>query len=197
MPRSTANSILDIVEANDRAELYEARWNDQTASRIVPKLIALLESADRDVLLRALSAFVTIASRASTAARKILPHLRSDDPRIAQNAIWALARVSLDNPELAIDPLISVADVPGLRKPAMQALVGFGAAARRAAPLFAGAFADPSADVRCLALRGLAEVKAAPNIVAPILAQAAVDKSRRVREYAAKKFPTFPTGTVR
>ena len=189
MRQPDAASILDAAEANDRAVLYEARWNEQTAARIIPKLIELLDSTDPEVLRRTLNAFVTIAPRAAAAAGRILPHLSSQDPLIAEVAVWALARVSLDNPDLAIDPLISAADLPGLRKPAMQALIDFGGAASRAALLFARAFADPSADMRCLALRGLAQIGAPPSVVLPVLREATTDKSKRVREYAAKKFP--------
>lgn len=189
MSPSKAESILDAAEASNHALLYKARWDDQTASRIIPDLIELLDSADRDVLLRTLGAFVTIAPRASAAAGRIRSHLRSHDRAIAQASVWALARVSLDRPELAIDSLVDAADLPGLEKPAMQALAGFGAAASRAAPLFTRAFGDPSADMRCLALRGLAEIQATPDVVSPVLRQAATDKSKRVRDYAAKKFP--------
>jgi hypothetical protein len=197
MRRSDAELILNEAESDNRAVLYHARHNDETASQVVPKLIALLDSEDRDILFRTLKAFVTIASAAHAAAERIRPHLQSDDPAVAQVAIWALARVSLHDPDLAIDPLVCAAASPDLRKAAMQALLGFGGAARRAAPLFVAAFEDSSADMRCLALRGLSEIDADPHTVSPVLTRAATDKSKRVREYAARKFSHGSNGPGR
>jgi hypothetical protein len=87
-----------------------------------------------------------------------------------------------------VGPLVA-AFRPGLEKPVLHALLGFGPAACPAAPVFAQAFRHKAAGVRRLALRGLKEIHAPPSILEAILAQARIDRSREVRKYARKLFP--------
>ena len=183
---SEAVAFLNAVEADYRAACYKARWDDTAAAEIVPKLTALLDSNDRDTLLRSLGAFVTIGPLACDAAPKIAELLPSSEPCVFQAAAIALARVSLRKPSPAIQPLVEAADVPGNEKYAMLALIEFGNAAKSAAPVFVRSFVNSSASIRRLALRGLAAVGADDAVLSEMLQQAASDKSKEVREYALK-----------
>jgi HEAT repeat protein len=182
----TAAIFLDAVEADYRAILYKARWDEAAASDVVPQLMALLDSEDRDTLLRTLRAFVTIGPLALDAAPKITPLLRSPDPLVFQAAAIALAVVSLRKPDAAIKPLIEAADVAGQEKYVMLALIEFGKAAKSANPVFVRAFDHRSASIRRLALRGLAAIESDEKVLSKVLRRAAEDKSKEVREYAAK-----------
>jgi hypothetical protein len=186
------DETLDALEANHRARLYKARWNDAAAAEIVPQIVGLLGSPSRDIVLRALRALVTIGPAARGALEAVRPHLESTDPAVAETAVWAFGRVALWDPVAAVGPLVA-AFRPGLEKPVMHSLLGLGPAAGSAATVFAQAFEHKLAGVRRLALRGLKEIQASPQIVEAVLAQARADRSSAVREYARKLFP--PQGT--
>jgi hypothetical protein len=185
---SKPDEILDSLEANYRARLYQARWDEAAADEIVPQLVGLLGGPSRDIVLRALRALVTIGSAARGALAAALPHLGSSDPAVAQAAAYAIGCIAWRDPGAAVGPLVA-AFRPGFEKPVMHALSGFGPAARPAAPVFAQAFRHKAAGVRRLALRGLKEVQAPARIIEAVLAQARTDRSRAVREYARKLFP--------
>src|SRR5437868_707750 len=72
MSSSEGATALDAIEADNRAVLYKARWDKVAATEIVPQLVALLDSDDRDILLRTLGAFVTIGPLACDGAPKIV-----------------------------------------------------------------------------------------------------------------------------
>jgi hypothetical protein len=184
MLSSDAAVVLDSVEADNRAVLYKARWDETTAADIVPKLSAILDSDDRDLLLRALRAFVTIGPAACDAAPRITRHLHSQEPWVFQAAAIALALVSLNKPDAAIQALAEAAVVPGQEKYAVLALIQFGKAAKCVAPIFVRAFENRSARIRCLALRGLAAIGSDGDLLSTVLRQATNDKSKQVREYA-------------
>jgi hypothetical protein len=186
MSLNDARTVLEAVEADNRDVLYTARRDKVAASNVVPKLVALLDSEDRDTLLRALRAFVTIGPLACDGAPKIARLLRSSEIWVFQAAAIALAYVSLKKPGPAVQPLVEVANMPGREKYAMLALIQLGEAARSAAPVFARSFEDRSARIRRLALRGLVEIGADDEMLSTILRQAARDKSKEVREYASK-----------
>ena len=186
------DTILDALEANYRARLYQARWDDAAAAEIVPQLVGLLGSPSRDIVLRALRALVTIGPAARGALDAALPHLQSPDAGMAETAAYAVGLVALRDPMAAVGPLVA-AFRPGLEKPVMHALLGLGPAAGPAAPVFALAFGHKLAVVRRLALRGLKEIHAPTHIVGAVMAQALADRSGAVREYARKLFPPQDT----
>jgi hypothetical protein len=185
---SRLDEILNALEANYRARLYQARWDEAAAAEIVPQLVGLLGSPSPDIVLRSLRALVTIGPAARGALDAALPYLGSSDLAVAEVAAHAIGCISLRDPGAAVGALVA-AFRPGLEKPVMHALLGLGSAAGAAAPVFAQAFRHKRAGVRRLALRGLKEIQAPASIVDAILAQARVDRSREVREYARKLFP--------
>jgi hypothetical protein len=168
---SRPDEILDSLEASYRARLYQARWDEAAASEIVPQLVELLGSPSRDIVLRTLRALGTIGSAARAALAAALPYLGSSDPAVAEVAAYAIGCIAWRDPGAAVGPLVA-AFRPGLEKPVMHALLGFGPAARSAAPVFAQAF-----------LHKLA------GVIEAVLVQARTDRSRAVREYAQKLFP--------
>lgn len=186
MSSATANAALDTIEADNCAVLYKARWDAATAIEVVPKLAALLDSDDRDTLLRALRALVIIGPPACDAAPKIARLLHSSDIWVFQAAAIALARASLKNPQYAIKPLVDVANVSGGEKHVMHALIDLGEAAKSASAVFVRAFESRAASMRRLALRGLVAIGADEVTLAAALGRAANDKSKEVREYARK-----------
>lgn len=186
MSPSQSSTALDAVEADNRAALYKARWDESAASGIMPQLIPLLDSEDRDTLLRTMGAFVTIGPLASGAAVKIAGHLRSSDESVFRAAAIALACVSLKEPQLAIAPLVDAAKTPGREKYVMMALIEFGEAAKAAAPVFLSACANRSASIRRLALRGLAAIGADDEVLSEVFRKATADRSKEVRAYASK-----------
>ena len=84
-----------------------------------------------------------------------------------------------------IRPLVE-AYRPACGKEILHSLLGFGARAREAGPVFLHAFEDRSAPMRRLALRGLKAIGAPKETLGPVLERAATDRSREVREYARK-----------
>jgi HEAT repeat protein len=187
MEMSDAARILDVLEANYRDALYRARWDEAAAAEVVPQLVALLDSDDRSILLRTLAAIATIGPLSHDAAPRITRLLRSSsEPWVLSAAAHALGRVSLRKPDPAVKPLIEVADVPGVEKDAMFALIGLGQAAQSAAPVFVRAFQNPCARVRRLALRGLYEIGSTSAVAEAVFRRAGQDKSKAVRDYAAK-----------
>jgi hypothetical protein len=185
MSQDDEATFLDGIQANNHRALYQARWDAAAAAEVVPKLISLLDSDDRDTLLRVLNAFVTIGPEAHASAPKIARHLKSPDILVYQSATIALSCVSYRNPGSAVQLLFEAGNVPGREKYAMHALIGFGAAAASAYPLFVRCFGDRSAKIRRLALRGLVAIDASEQILVEIFRKAANDKSKAVREYAA------------
>jgi len=177
-------TFLNSVEAENRAALYKSRWDEAAASQIVPKLVALLDSDDRDILSRALRAFVTIGPLACEGAPKLAQLLQSSENWVFEAAAVALACVSLREPRPAVHALVEAANTPGREKYAMLALIQLGEAAKPATPAFARCSEDRSAGIRRLALRGLLVIGADDDILSRILCQAASDKSKEVRECA-------------
>lgn len=186
MLQNDAATFLDGIEANNRRRLYKARWDAAVAAEVVPTLVSLLESDDRDTLLRVLGAFVTIGPEAYEGAPEIARHLKSPDILVYQSATIALGCVSFRNPGSAVQPLFEAANVPGREQYAMHALIGLGTAAMSAYPLFVRSFEDRSAKTRRLALRGLIAIGAPERILTEVFQKAAKDRSKEVRAYAAK-----------
>ena len=178
-------NFLDAVEADNCAILCKARWDETAAANIVPHLVAILDSDNRNTLLRTLRAFVTIGPLACNGATKIAYLLRSPEISVFEAAAIALARISLSNPEAAVRPLVQAADLLGRDKYVMLALIELGVAAKSSSPVFERNFADRSAAIRRLALRGLFEIGAKETLLT-LLPQAATDKSKEIREYASK-----------
>jgi len=181
------DKILDEIESDNRALLYKARWNDETAGEVVPQIIDLLSSSNRETLRRSLTALVTIGPYARNALDAALPHLQSEDLVISHNAVIAISCIALHDSEAAIQPLRD-AYREGLEKPVLNALLCFKSNARSTADIFAQAFAHHSLKMRLLALRGLKAIDAPAEILQPILNKAASDRSREVQEYARKNF---------
>jgi hypothetical protein len=187
MQMSDAARTLDALEADYGAALYRARWDEASAAKVVPQLVALLDSADQGILLRTLAAVVTIGPLSHDAAPRITRLLRSSPERLVlRAAVHALASASLRKPGHAVKPMIDAADLPGLEKDAMFALIALGKAAQSAAPVFIRAFDNRSARIRRLALRGLHEIGSTSALAEDVFRRASQDKSKAVREYAVK-----------
>lgn len=178
--------FLARCEANTRAILYKARWDELVAAEIVPPLIKALHNDDHEIQRRALAAFVTIGPLAWKAAPHIIPLLRAADSMIYETAALALQCVSYRKPEPAIQPLIAMAAMSGREKFAMHALIGLGSGAKAAVPVFIRAFDDSTVYMRRLALRGLKELGAQGKAVDELLDRASRDRSKEIREYAKK-----------
>jgi HEAT repeat protein len=179
-------AFLATCEADYRAVLYKARWDEAAAAVVVPPLIETLHIDDQETQQRALAAFATIGPIAWQAAPHIIPFLFSTEAMLYQTAAHALYCVSLKKPEPAIQPLIEMAAIEGREKFAMHALIELGPAAKAAIPFFIRAFDDSTVYMRRLALRGLKEIGAKGQELNEILQRAATDRSKEIREYAAK-----------
>lgn len=177
---------LKRVERNQRALLYKARWDKQTAMEIVPPLIQLLKSDDPHIVLRTLAAFICIGPEAHAAATELSPLLDSSDERICNDAAVALALVSLRKPQLAVRPLMELSKKDGRLKHALIGLVALGPGAKRAGPVYAQAYQDDDARIRRLALRGLKESDVDAKTAVPVLRKALSDRSKEIRTYAKK-----------
>lgn len=186
MKRKTAAELLNKVEARDRELLFKARWDRPVAAKIVPPLVELLHSPDPLIVLRTLSALITIGPEAHSAAASIVPLLRSDDRRIYETAAIALACVALRKPSRAVRPLLDMAKDSGRLKYAMFALVSLEHGAKSAAPFFAAAYDSKDSRIRRLALRGLKEIGAEARFAVPVLKRALSDRTLGIRTYAKK-----------
>lgn len=169
--------------------LYKARWDEVAAGEVVPQIVGLLGSPNKNIVQRALRALITIGPLARGALAAALPHLGSDDPHVVDTAAHAIGSIAWRDSDEAIGPLVA-AFGPGHEKAVMFALLGFGPTASSAAPVFAQAFQHKSARIRRLALRGLKEIQAPALIIQEVLAQAQTDRSQEVRKYAQKLFPS-------
>lgn len=181
---------LAFLEADDRAVLYEARWNDEKAKTVVPRLIRLLDREDRDCRLRTLRGLVTVGRSSELAIQKVARLLQSVDDLVFHAAAITLSVVAADSPGPAVESLIKAA-MPGREKPVMFALVNLGHAAKAATALFERGLSAPSAQMRRLALRGLAAVGADEETMHSALNAALRDKSKEVRSYAKKLASRF------
>lgn len=184
--KSSAAAVLNKVEARDRALLFKARWDPPCAAKIVPPLMELLGSSDPLIVLRTLSALVTIGPEAHAATASIVPLLDSDDRRIYETAAITLACVALKKPSRAVRPLMEMAKDGERLKYAMFALVELGPGAKSAGPLFAAAYESKDARIRRLALRGLKESGAEARLAVPVLKKALRDRTQEIRTYAKK-----------
>jgi hypothetical protein len=181
------NKILDVLETDNRALLYKARWNEKIAGEVVPQIIDLLSSSNRETLRRSLNVLVTIGPSARSALDAVIPYLQSDDDVISRCAALAVSCIALHDSDAAIQPLQN-AYREGFEKPILDALICFKSNARSTADIFAQAFANKSAKMRLLALRGLKEIEAPSEILKPILSKAEKDRSLEVQAYARKNF---------
>ena len=184
--KQAAAEVLNKVEARDRALLFKARWDRPAAANIVPPLVELLRSPNPLIVLRTLSALITIGPEAHSAAASIVPLLGSDDRRIYETAAIALACVALKKPSRAVPPLLEMAKDGDRLKYAMFALVSLEHGAKSAAPLFAAAYDSKDARIRRLALRGLKETGAEARLAVPVLKKALADRTQEIRTYAKK-----------
>lgn len=180
-------SLLKEVNANNREVLYRCRWSEETASEVVPKLVLLLTHDTPAVVSESLRALHCIGSSAIGAAAPVERLLEHSDPLVSHLAVSTLGRVALENPELAIAPLIEAANRPALLEPVLFALINFGTAAAIASPLFVRAFDSRSAKTRRLAVRALRASQATDPDSIQVLERARLDSNGEVRKAAARK----------
>ncbi len=189
MPRS-ASKILDELEADDFALLYECRWSKKRRDEVLPVLTRLARHRDREIRHRAMWAIHRIGHCFRKGAMKatvpeVTRNMIDEDPLTRKIATSTLIAVGHDNPSVAVPALIEASKEPELLVPALQALMGIGVRRRKAAPVFREATNHNQAKIRCLAIRGLREVTTVAEAT-PILESALNDRSRQVRETAAK-----------
>ena len=183
----TAAAFLKQVNANNREVLFRCRWSEEAASEVVPKLIALLAHRTPTVVSETLLALHCIGPHAVGAAATIERLIEHHDAIVSQLAVSTLGHVSLENPELAIAPLIEAATRPALVEPVLFALINFGPAAAIASPLFVRAFESRSAKTRRLAVRALRASQATDPVAKKVLERARVDSNAEVRKAAARR----------
>ena len=189
MARS-ATQILDRYETDDCAVLFECRWSKKRRDEVLPVLTRLARHPSRDVRHRAMWAIHRIGYCFRKGAMKatvpeITKNMADEDLLTRKIATSTLISVGADNPAVAVPALIAASKEPELLVPALQALIGIGVRARRATPVFREAASHSQAKIRCLAVRGLGEIATADE-AAPTLQCALQDRSRQVREAAAK-----------
>lgn len=187
MTEEEARDTLDRFEANLFHDLYRSRWNPQYAAGVVPPLRECLASSDVEILRRTLSALHRIGPEAYEAAAEVLPMLTHPEPKLRESAVWALAGISLRQPETAIPHLLVTAKAhPKLLRPIMMALIGFGPKAISSIPLFLKAFESADSRQRLLAIRGLKEIGPDFIEIEEILRRGLSDRSKDVRLYVQK-----------
>jgi HEAT repeat protein len=178
--------LLTEVNANNREVLYRCRWSEETASDIVPKLVALLTHDTPTVVAESLRALHCIGPRAVTAAAPIERLLEHPDPNVSHLAVSTLGRVCLEDPGVATQPLIEAANRPALLEVVLLALIDFGPAGAMASPLFVRAFDSRSAKTRRLAVRALRASQASDPASIQVLERARVDSNAEVRKAATR-----------
>jgi hypothetical protein len=178
--------LLTEVNANNREILYRCRWSEEAASDIVPKLVALLTHDKPTVVAESLRALHCIGPRAVRAAAAIARLLEYPDPIMVHLAVSTLGRVCLEDPGLAIQPLIEAGNRPTLLDVVLFALIDFGPAGAIASPLFVRAFDSRSAKTRRLAVRAIRASQATDPASIQVLERARVDSNAEVRKAAAR-----------
>lgn len=189
MTRS-ATATLDHYEADDFAILYECRWSKKRRNEVLPTLTRFVRHRNRDVRHRAMWAIHRIGHCSRKGAMKatvpeIIKNMHDEDLLTQKIATSTLIAVGADNPPVAVPALIEASHEPELLVPAMHALIGIGVRAPKAMSVFLDAANHRQAKIRRLALRGMAEIATADEAV-PVLKRALKDRSRPVRQMAAK-----------
>lgn len=197
MTPNEANVVLMRYEADLYADLYKSRWDAAYASKVVPNLIECLDTDEKSILLRTLSALDRIGPEASAAGPLVSPLLEHRDASVRQAAVCALTGVWFREGHRAVAPLTRLANDPSMLKHAMFGLIRLGEAAKPAKNVFVAAFDHRDGRIRRLALRGLSEIGAdGPDVIA-LLKRALNDKNSQVQSAATKFIERIGSGRTR
>ena len=175
-----------LQDTRDRRLAYEARRRPAVADEVCRRLVPLLSSDEERVVVEALNLLVAVGPAAYPAVPDVRRVLLEHSSRTAQGAaICALSQLALKHPEAVVDDLAAAARRPEHQKLALWWLFHLRHGARPASPLLAElAQTAPTADVRCLAVRGLRLVTADAELAARVWTRALTDRSKKVREVA-------------
>lgn len=179
-------AILDRVNANQRHELYRCRWSAPDAERLVPQLAQLLESSDVQIVDQTLHAIFLIGTPAIATAERVAKLTQSLSPTTQRLAILTLGQIAHPVPALCVEPLASVINNPLWCRDVLRVLAFIGPQAETALDRVFLLFKDANAKVRKAALETAASIKPDHPDVMNMLQIAFNDRSKIVRDAAAK-----------
>jgi len=179
-------AVLNRVNADNWAELYRCRWSQTDAERVVPQLERLLESEDLEIKNEALRALFRIGPSAVSAASEVAKLIGSADPITKQLAVLTLGQIAHKMPSLCVEPLASVLSDPLCCQDAMRTLAFIGSKATDALERVLQRFSDPNAKIRKAAVVTAVAIDATHPEVMRLISKASSDRSKIVREAAAK-----------
>jgi HEAT repeat protein len=187
-------AILDRVNADDWAVLYRCRWSKPDAEQVVPQLEKLLESEDSQIRDEALRALFRIGTPAVSAASGVAKLTRSQEPMTKRLAVLTLGQIAHEVPALCVEPLASVLSDPLCCRDAMRSLAFIGPKANAALERVEQRFSDPDAKIRKAAVVTAAAIDITHPRVIELIGKASADRSKIVREAAAKCLQMAKTG---
>jgi len=183
---------LDELEADNRASLYRCRHEPEHRRVVLNALIDLLSNPDPAILHRAMNAAGRIggAFDQPDALAELVPlvakHLSSDDDLIRRVAVGSLHCIGAHDSRCAVPALIAACDDELLLDAALLALVDVSNGSHDAVKCFHRFSSHSQGKVRRITLRGLGACNANDSESIRILNSASNDKSKSVREMAAK-----------
>jgi HEAT repeat protein len=179
-------AILNRVNADNWAALYRCRWSQPDAQELVPQLRELLESEDPLTTDEALRALFRIGPQAVSAAPEVAILTRSENPITKQLAVLTLGQIAHNVPSLCVEPLALALADPLCCRDAMRSLAFIGSKAIGALDRVLQKFSDPDAKIRKAALVTATAIDTTNPAVAELIDNAFSDRSKNVRDAAAK-----------
>ena len=179
-------AILKRVNADNWAALYRCRWSASDAQELVPQLQKLLESDDPLIINEALRALFRIGTPAVSAAPEVAFLTRSQDPLTKQLAVLTLGQIAHSVPSLCVESLAAALADPLCCRDAMRSLAFIGPKAIGAIDRVLNRFSDPDSKIRKGALVTATAIDAEHPAVAELINDALSDRSKIVRDAAAK-----------
>ena len=187
-------AILDHVNADNWAILYRCRWSKPDAEREVPQLAHLLESDDLQITNEALRALFRIGTPAELAAPSVVKLIRSQDRITKQLAVLTLGQIAHKVPAVCVEPLATALTDTLCCRDAMRALAFMGPEATGALDRVLQLFSSRDAKVRKDVVVTAAALDATHPEVIELLRKASADRSKIVREAAARCLPKAKVG---
>lgn len=183
---ATEQAFLNRVNADNWAALYRCRWSPPDAEAVVPQLQKLLNSDDSLIVNEALRALFRIGTPAVSAAREVAVLTCSRNSTTKQLAVLTLGQIAHKAPTLCVEPLSSALPDRLCCRDAMRALAFIGPNAIDALDRVLQRFSDPDAKTRKAVVVTATAIDARNPAVVELLRKASSDKSKIVREAAAK-----------
>lgn len=187
-------AILDRLNADNWAVLYRCRWSKPDAEKVVPQLEQLLDSKDRLVVDEALRGLFRIGTPAVSAAARVVSLIQSREQITRQLAVQTLGQIAHKEPDICVEPLASVLSDPLCCQDAMRSLAFIGRNALAAIERVHQRFGDRDAKIRKAALSTAIAIDSTHPGTIELIAMATTDRSKVVRDAAAKCEQKAKTG---